>query len=172
MHWYVKGLSCKPNIYVSWSTSELSVRLARHEIGLSPPVKYFLLTVPRRCFFCGSFMLFRSCFCYACVFVCVCLSMPCVHLLERGWPLGFRLWCLILKLSLFHWYPGSGAVLDCIDSWSLPSFLLCCTGTTKVQISLVSTFVIHYLESMIVDVAICQISIFLLVSVAEQARLI
>ena len=23
-----------------------------------------------------------------------------------------------------HWYPGSGVVLDCIDSRSLPSFLL------------------------------------------------
>ena len=23
-----------------------------------------------------------------------------------------------------HWYPGSGVVLDCINSWSLPSFLL------------------------------------------------
>ena len=22
----------------------------------------------------------------------------------------------IVKLSLFHWYPGSGVVLDCIDS--------------------------------------------------------
>ena len=29
-----------------------------------------------------------------------------------------------MKLSLFHWYPGSGMVLDCIDSSSLPSFLL------------------------------------------------
>ena len=28
MHWWVRGLSCKPNIYVSWSTSELRVRLA------------------------------------------------------------------------------------------------------------------------------------------------
>ena len=26
--WYVRGLSCKPNIYVSWSTSELRMRLA------------------------------------------------------------------------------------------------------------------------------------------------
>ena len=26
--WIVRGLSCKPNIYVSWSTSELRVRLA------------------------------------------------------------------------------------------------------------------------------------------------
>ena len=31
----------KPIIYVSWSTSELRVRLVRHETGLSPPVKYF-----------------------------------------------------------------------------------------------------------------------------------
>ena len=26
--------------------------------------------------------------------------------------------------SLSHWYPGSGVALDCINSWSLPSFLL------------------------------------------------
>ena len=31
---------------------------------------------------------------------------------------------LIVTLSHFHWYPGSDVVLDCIDSWSLPSFLL------------------------------------------------
>ena len=45
-------------------------------------------------------------------------------LLRKGWPFGSRLWCLIAKLSLYHWYPGSGVVLDCIDSWSLPSVLL------------------------------------------------
>ena len=28
-----------------------------------------------------------------------------------------------MTLSLSHWYPGSGVVLDCIDSWPLPSFL-------------------------------------------------
>ena len=27
MHWLVRGLSCKPNIYLSWSTSELRVAL-------------------------------------------------------------------------------------------------------------------------------------------------
>ena len=27
-------------------------------------------------------------------------------------------------LSLSHLYPGSGVVLDCINSWSLPTFLL------------------------------------------------
>ena len=30
--------------------------------------------------------------------------------------LGSRLWCLTESLSLSHWYPGSGVVLDCIDS--------------------------------------------------------
>ena len=50
--------------------------------------------------------------------------LPCGHLLGGGWPLGSCLWCLVVKLSLSHWYPESGVVLDCIDSWSLPSFLL------------------------------------------------
>ena len=35
------GLSCKPNIYVSYSASELRARLAGRETGLSPPVNYF-----------------------------------------------------------------------------------------------------------------------------------
>ena len=52
-------------------------------------------------------------------FIRVCLLMSCGHLLGKGWPLGSRLWCIIVKLS-----PGSGVVLDCIDSWSLPSFFL------------------------------------------------
>ena len=30
-----------------------------------------------------------------------------------------------VSLSLSHWYPGSGVVLDCIDSWSLHPYLLC-----------------------------------------------
>ena len=57
-------------------------------------------------------------------FVRVCLFVPCGHLLGKGWPLGSSLWCLIVSLSLSHWYPGSGVVLDCIDSWSLHPYLL------------------------------------------------
>ena len=34
----------------------------------------------------------------------------------KGLPLGSRLWCLTVNLSLSHWYPGSGVVLNCIDS--------------------------------------------------------
>ena len=41
-----------------------------------------LLTVPRRFFFCGSFMGFLSCVCYA--FVRVCLYVHCGHLLGKG----------------------------------------------------------------------------------------
>ena len=51
--------------------------------------------------------------------------MPCGHLLGMGWPLGSRLWCLMCVCHFPMWYPGSGVVLDCIDSWSLPPFLLC-----------------------------------------------
>ena len=29
-----------------------------------------------------------------------------------------------VSLSLSHWYPGSGVVFDCIDSWSLHHYLL------------------------------------------------
>ena len=36
-----------------------------HETSLSSPIKIFLLTVPRRCFFCGSFLLFMICVCHA-----------------------------------------------------------------------------------------------------------
>ena len=57
---------------------------------------------------------------------CVCHAFASVHccffchLLGKGWPLGSRLRCLIVPIS----HPGSGVVLDCIDSWSLPPFLL------------------------------------------------
>ena len=86
--------------------------------GVKPSSKIFLLTVPRRYmyFFCGSFMFFLSC--VVMPFVRVCLFVPCGHLLGKGWPLGSSLWCLTGSLSLSHWYPGSGVVLDYIDSWS------------------------------------------------------
>ena len=59
-------------------------------------------------------MFFLSCVYY--IFVRVCLHVLCGRLLGKGCPLGSRLWCLTVNLSLSHWYPGSGVVLDCIDS--------------------------------------------------------
>ena len=67
-------------------------------------------------------MFFLSCVCST--FVSVCLYVPWSHLLGKGWHLGSRLWCPTVSLSLSHWYPGSGVVLDCIDSWSLHHYLL------------------------------------------------
>ena len=57
---------------------------------------------------------------------CLCLVLqPCGHLLGKGWPLGasvcevFMCFCHVPIRC-----PGSGVVLDCIDSWSSPSSLL------------------------------------------------
>ena len=59
-------------------------------------------------------MFFLSFICFN--FVCVCLFVPCGHLMGNGLPLGSGLWCITVSLSLSHRYPGSGEVLDCIDS--------------------------------------------------------
>ena len=55
------------------------------------------------------------------MFFCLVFALPlwasvlCVLWSPAG-PLGSRMWCLIVSLSLFHWYPRSGVVLGCIDS--------------------------------------------------------
>ena len=54
-------------------------------------------------------MICLSCFCYA--FVCVCLLMS-----GKGLTSWLSFVMLVVKLSLSHWYPGSGVVFDCIDS--------------------------------------------------------
>ena len=77
-------------------------------------------------------------------FVRACLLMPCGHLLGKGWSLGSHLWCLIVKLSLSHWYPWSGVVLGCIDSWSLHSFLFCIFFSLTI-ISLIISIKMRYL---------------------------
>ena len=43
-----------------------------------------------------------------------------------------------VSLSLSHWYPGSGVVLNCIDSWSLHPYLLCYERNLKFLPSLYS----------------------------------
>ena len=75
--------------------------------------------------YCWVLIFALSPFLYLYIFVCVGLYVPCRHLLGKRWPLGSRLWCLAVSLSLSHSYPGSGVVLDCIDSWSLHPYLLC-----------------------------------------------
>ena len=64
-----------------------------------PSSKIFLLTVPRRSFFCGSFMVFLSCFCYA--VVRVCLLMPCGQL--TSWLLFVMSKCEVVTFPLVSW---------------------------------------------------------------------
>ena len=73
-----------------------------------------LLTVPRRYFFCGSFMFL---FCLVFAMFCVCLFI-CALWSPAGKGLTSWLSFVVstVSLSLSHWYPGSGVVLDCIDS--------------------------------------------------------
>ena len=49
-------------------------------------------------YFLWIFYVFLSCICYA--FVRVSLYVPCGHLLRKVWPLGLRLWCLSVSMSL------------------------------------------------------------------------
>ena len=106
---------------MSWSTSELRVRLAPLN-RFKPSSKIFYWPFQGGTSFVDLLCFVLSCVCY--VFVRICLYVLCGHLLGKDWPLGSRLWCLTVSLSLSHWYPGSGAVLDCIDSWSLHPYLL------------------------------------------------
>ena len=58
------------------------------------------------CFFCLVFAMPL----WASVYMCLVITCW-----ERA-DLLTRLWCPTVSLSLSHWYPGSGVVLDCIDS--------------------------------------------------------
>ena len=78
--------------YVSWSTSELRVRLAPLN-RFKPSSKIFYWPFQGGTSF-VDLLCFCSVLCLLC-FVRVCLYVLCGHLLGKGWPLGFRLWCLL-----------------------------------------------------------------------------
>ena len=92
-----------------WTKGEVGAPLNRFK----PSSKIFLLTVQRRCFFCGSFMLFLSCFVMlSCTSVCWCLVVTCweradlltlvcdVKLWRCHFPIGIlgQVWCLIVSI--------------------------------------------------------------------------
>ena len=60
------------------------------------------------------------CVCY--VFVRVCLFVLCGHLLGKVLPLGSRLWCLTVSLSLSHWYPVWYLIVSIPDLCTLTYF--------------------------------------------------
>ena len=77
---------------MSWSTSELRVRLAPLN-RFKPSSKIFYWPFQGGTSF-VDLLCFCSVLCLLC-FVRVCLYVLCGHLLGKGWPLGSRLWCLL-----------------------------------------------------------------------------
>ena len=62
------------------------------KVSLSHPTK-MILSVPRRCFFCGSFLIFMFRFCHA--------VLSCGNLLGKGWPLGSLVCDVFLVFDTF-----------------------------------------------------------------------
>ena len=85
----------------------------RPKTGLSPPVKYFTDRSKAVLLLWIFYVFVLSCVCYVCarLFICALWS-------PAGKGLTSWLSCVVssVSLSLSHWYPGSGVVLDCIDS--------------------------------------------------------
>ena len=94
-----------------WTKGEVGAPLN----WFKPSSKIFLFTVPRRCFFCGSFMLFLSCFVMLSrTSVCWCHVVTCWEGLTSylsfvmsicDFPNGIlgQVWCLIVSIpDLFH----------------------------------------------------------------------
>ena len=77
---------------MSWSTSELRVRLAPlNRFKPSSKIFYWLFQG-------GTSFVDLLCFCSVLCLLCfvhVCLYVLCGHLLGKGWPLVSRLWCLL-----------------------------------------------------------------------------
>ena len=75
--WYIaKPGVFRANQYLSWSTSELRVRLAPWN-RFKPSSNICLLTVSRRYFFCGSFVFFVYCVLHPSTSVHCCLVVTC-----------------------------------------------------------------------------------------------
>ena len=82
--------------------------------GLSPPVKYFTDHSKAVLHLLIFYVFVLSCVCYclcARLFICALWSPA-----GKGLTSWLSFVVSTVSLSLSHWYPGSGVVLDCIDS--------------------------------------------------------
>ena len=106
---------------MSWSTSELRVRLAPLN-RFKPSSKIFYWPFQGRTSFVDLLW-----FCSVLCLLCLCARLfTCALWSPAGKGLTSWLSFVVstVSLSLSHWYPESGVVLDCIDSWSLHPYLL------------------------------------------------
>ena len=108
---------------MSWSTSELRVRLAPFN-WFKPSSKIFYWPFQG-----GTSFVDLLCFCSVLCLLCLCARLFICALWSPAGK-GLTSWLSFVvstvSLSLSHWYPRSGVVLDCIDSWSLHPYLLSC----------------------------------------------
>ena len=108
---------------MSWSTSELRVRLAPLN-RFKPSSKIFNWPFQD-----GTSFVDLLCFCTVLCLLCLCVRLFICALWSPAGK-GMTSWLSFVvsavSLSLSHWFPGSGVVLDCIDSWSLHTYLLLC----------------------------------------------
>ena len=96
---------------MSWSTSELRMRLVPLN-WFKPSSKIFYWPFQGGTSFVDLLCFCLSCFCYA--FVRVCLY--CLWSSAGKWLTSWLSFVVsTVSLSISHWYPGSGVVLDCID---------------------------------------------------------
>ena len=87
---------------------------------LKPSSKRFVLTVPRWYFFCGPFVFLCLVFVLLSGLFIAALWSP-----EGKWRTSWLSFVILLWFCYFPIsYPGTCVVLDCIDSWSMLSFLL------------------------------------------------
>ena len=106
---------------MSWSTSELRLRLAPLN-RFKPSSKIFYWPFQG-----GTSFVDLLCFCSVLCLLCLCAGLFICALWSPAGK-GLTSWLSFVvstvSLSLSHWYPGSGVVLYCIDSWSLHPYLL------------------------------------------------
>ena len=76
------------------------------------------------------------CFCSVLCLLCLCARLFICALWSTAGK-GLTSWLSFVvstvSLSLSHWYPGSGVVLDCIDSCSLHPYLLSLTAKRETR---------------------------------------
>ena len=102
--------------------------------------KIFLLTVPRRYFFCGSFVLFISCICHTFLSVHCCLVLTCWERLTF-WLLFVMFNCVLSLSHAVSWV----RLLDCNDSWSLPPFLLLSISKDVLLLLFIKSLCVRYI---------------------------
>ena len=87
---------CMNNLYISHrSLYAQTYQLKQKTTKTLSLLEQFMIWVLLLWIICVIYVLCLSCF-------CVCSLLPYGHLLGKGWPLGSRLWCLIVFLSLSY----------------------------------------------------------------------